>query len=73
MNTQMYAFALRKTTVNHIRGCVVKILYPTLPRFQSKMAIVWDRSIGPNPTTVLRLVMSAVRTPLDLYTPITEI
>ena len=45
MNTQMYAFALRKTTANHIRGCVVKILYPTLPRFQSKMAIVWDRSI----------------------------
>ena len=44
-NTQMYAFALRNTTVNHIRGCVVKILYPTLPRFQSKMAIVWDRSI----------------------------
>ena len=41
----MYAFALRNTTVNHIRGCVVKILYPTLPRFQSKMAIVWDRSI----------------------------
>ena len=29
----------------HISGCVVKILYPTLPRFQSKMAIVWDRSI----------------------------
>ena len=45
MNTQMYAFALRNTTVNHIRGCVVNILYPTLPRFQSKMAIVWDRSI----------------------------
>ena len=44
-NTKMYAFALRNTTVNHIRGCVVKILYPTLPRFQSKMAIVWDRSI----------------------------
>ena len=41
----MYAFALRNTTVNHIRGCVVKILYPTLPRFQSKMAIVWDRSM----------------------------
>ena len=41
----MYAFALRNTTVNHIRGCVVKILYPTPPRFQSKMAIVWDRSI----------------------------
>ena len=38
-------FSLRNTTVNHIRGCVVKILYPTLPRFQSKMAIVWDRSI----------------------------
>ena len=32
--------------MNHIRGCVVKILYPTLPRFQSKMAIVWDRSIS---------------------------
>ena len=47
MNTQMYDFALRNITVNHIRGCVVKILYPTLPRFQSKMAIVWDRSIGP--------------------------
>ena len=47
MNTQMYAFALPNTTVNHIRGCVVKILYPTLPRFQSKMAIVWDRSIAP--------------------------
>ena len=46
MNTQMYAFALRNTTVNHVRGCVVKILYPTLPRFQSKMAIVWDRSIA---------------------------
>ena len=44
----MYAFALRNTTVNHIRGCVVKILYPTLPRFQSKMAIVWDRSINGN-------------------------
>ena len=44
----MYAFALRNTTVNHIRGCVVKILYPTLPHFQSKMAIVWDRSIGVN-------------------------
>ena len=42
----MYAFALRNTTVNHIRGCVVKILYPTLPRIQSKMAIVWDRSIS---------------------------
>ena len=41
----MYAFAFRNTTVNHIRGCVVKILYSTLPRFQSKMAIVWDRSI----------------------------
>ena len=40
MNTHMYAFALRNTTINHIRGCVVKILYPTLPRFQSKMAIV---------------------------------
>ena len=48
MNTQMYAFALRNTIVNHTRGCVVKILYPTLPRFQSKMAIVWDRSIGRN-------------------------
>ena len=48
MNTQMYAFALRKTTVYHISGCVVKILYPTLPRFQSKMAIVWDRSIIAN-------------------------
>ena len=45
----MYAFALRNTTVNHIRGCVVKILYPTLPRFQSKMAIVWDRSIHTAP------------------------
>ena len=45
MNTQMYAFALRNTTVYHISGCVVKILYPTLPRFQSKMAIVWDRSM----------------------------
>ena len=45
MHAQMYAFALRNPTVNHIRGCVVKILYPTLPRFQSKMAIVWDRSI----------------------------
>ena len=44
-NTQMYAFARRNTTLNHIRGCVVKILYPTLPRFQSKMAIVWDRPI----------------------------
>ena len=45
----MYAFALRNTTVNHIRGCVVKILYPTLPRFQSKMAIVWDRSMVGQP------------------------
>ena len=43
----MYAFALRNTTEKHIRGCVVKTLCPTLPRFQSKMAIVWDRSIGP--------------------------
>ena len=42
----MYAFALRNTPVNHIRCCVVKILYPTLPRFQSKMAIVWDRSMA---------------------------
>ena len=46
MNTQMYAFALRNTTENHIRCCVVKTLYPTLPRFQSKMAIVWDRSMS---------------------------
>ena len=34
------------TTVTHIRGCVVTTLYPTLPRFKSKMALVWDRSIG---------------------------
>ena len=34
-----FAFALRDTTVNHIRGCVVTTLYPALPRFKSKMAL----------------------------------
>ena len=34
-----------KTTVTHIHGCVVTTVYPTLPRFKSKMALVWDRSI----------------------------
>ena len=45
MNTPIYAFALGKTTVTHIHGCVVTTLYPTLPRFKSKMALVWDRSM----------------------------
>ena len=67
----MYAFALRNTTVNHIRGCVVKILYPTLPRFQSKMAIVWDRSMAgePGKRHYVRkegmVLYSAVSSPLD--------
>ena len=65
-NTQMYAFALRNTTVNHIRGCVVKILYPTLPRFQSKMAIVWDRSIANNFNRVFKEIASYYRLLLPL-------
>ena len=46
MNTPIYDSALRNTTVDHAHGCVAKDLYPTLPRFKSKMALVWDRSIG---------------------------
>ena len=51
MNAHIYAFALRNTRVNHIRGCVVTTLYPTLPRFKSNMALVWDRSIITCPST----------------------
>ena len=42
MNTPTYAIALRNTTVNHIRGCIVATLYPTLPLVQSKMVLLWD-------------------------------
>ena len=37
-----------KTTVTHIHDCVATTLYPTLPRFKSKMALVWDRSMVTN-------------------------
>ena len=29
----------------YINGCVATYLYTTLPRFKSKMALVWDRPI----------------------------
>ena len=51
-----------KTTVTHIHGCVVTTVYPTLPRFKSKMALVWDRSIdsGRHTSTVgnLKIALS---------------
>ena len=45
MNTPIYDFALRNTTVDHAHGCVATDMYPTLSRFKSKMALVWDTSI----------------------------